>query len=77
MRGGQEARPLLRVFVPGARMRRFTTADPKTGDTPLMSSDQRYPREPVPPAAGVQLNHTAIYASDRRLSAEFIAAILA
>ncbi|MBL1082741.1 VOC family protein [Streptomyces actinomycinicus] len=28
------------------------------------------------PAAAVQLNHTAVYASDRSLSAEFLAAIL-
>jgi catechol 2,3-dioxygenase-like lactoylglutathione lyase family enzyme len=41
-----------------------------------MSSDQQYPHESELPAAGVQLNHTAIYASDRHLSAEFIAAIL-
>ncbi|MEU5097213.1 VOC family protein [Streptomyces sp. NPDC020996] len=41
-----------------------------------MSSDQQYPHESELPAAGVQLNHTAVYASDRHLSAEFIAAIL-
>ncbi|MEV6296667.1 VOC family protein [Streptomyces sp. NPDC051896] len=41
-----------------------------------MSSDQQYPHESELPTAGVQLNHTAIYASDRHLSAEFIAAIL-
>ncbi|MFE7931808.1 VOC family protein [Streptomyces sp. NPDC057456] len=35
-----------------------------------MSNDQPYPH------AGVQLNHTAVHASDRYLSAEFIAAIL-
>lgn len=29
-----------------------------------------------PPANAVQLNHTAVYAHDRQLSAEFIAAIL-
>ncbi|MGN9793721.1 VOC family protein [Streptomyces sp. NPDC054847] len=29
-----------------------------------------------PPVTSVQLNHTAVYAKDRRLSAEFIAAIL-
>ncbi|MGV9454498.1 VOC family protein [Streptomyces sp. NPDC003635] len=28
------------------------------------------------PSAGVQLNHTAVYASDRQLSAEFLATIL-
>ncbi|MFE2375017.1 VOC family protein [Streptomyces sp. NPDC059398] len=31
---------------------------------------------PTSATAGVQLNHTAIYASDRHLSAEFIATIL-
>ncbi len=36
-----------------------------------MSCDQQYPRASALPAAGVQLNHTAIYASDRQLSAEF------
>ncbi|MEV4681010.1 VOC family protein [Streptomyces kurssanovii] len=29
-----------------------------------------------PPVTTVQLNHTAVYAKDRRLSAEFIAAVL-
>ncbi|MFE1777132.1 VOC family protein [Streptomyces sp. NPDC059008] len=37
---------------------------------------QQYPSAPEPPAASVQLNHTAVYASDRQLSAEFLAAIL-
>jgi catechol 2,3-dioxygenase-like lactoylglutathione lyase family enzyme len=41
-----------------------------------MSHDQQYPHAPELQAAGVQLNHTAVYASDRHLSAEFIAAIL-
>ncbi|WP_329362931.1 VOC family protein [Streptomyces sp. NBC_00669] len=41
-----------------------------------MSYDQHDPHESAPPTAGVQLNHTAIYASDRHLSAEFLAAIL-
>ncbi|MFE2579023.1 VOC family protein [Streptomyces sp. NPDC059378] len=41
-----------------------------------MSHAQPYPQEPEPTTTGVQLNHTAVYASDRHLSAEFIAAIL-
>ncbi|MGV9590319.1 VOC family protein [Streptomyces tendae] len=41
-----------------------------------MSTDQQYPPASEPPAAGVQLNHTAVYASDRHLSAEFLAAVL-
>ncbi|MEV6171609.1 VOC family protein [Streptomyces sp. NPDC051954] len=41
-----------------------------------MSYDQQHPHESEPSATTVQLNHTAIYASDRHLSAEFIAAIL-
>ncbi|MFE5190268.1 VOC family protein [Streptomyces sp. NPDC056628] len=41
-----------------------------------MSSDQQYPHDSELSAASVQLNHTAVYASDRHLSAEFIAAIL-
>ncbi|MFI9761394.1 VOC family protein [Streptomyces sp. NPDC051963] len=41
-----------------------------------MSYDQQHPHEYEPSATTVQLNHTAIYASDRHLSAEFIAAIL-
>ncbi|WP_369395237.1 VOC family protein [Streptomyces sp. CG1] len=41
-----------------------------------MSHDQPYPHESKPSAAAVQLNHTAVYASDRHLSAEFVAAIL-
>lgn len=41
-----------------------------------MSYDQRYPHELERPTAGVQLNHTAVYASDRYLSAEFLAAVL-
>ena len=41
-----------------------------------MSHDQPYPHASELPAAGVQLNHTAVYASDRHMSAEFIAAIL-
>ncbi|MEU0338501.1 VOC family protein [Streptomyces bobili] len=41
-----------------------------------MSYDQQYLHESALPTAGVQLNHTAIYASDRHLSAEFLAAVL-
>ncbi|MFD5520732.1 VOC family protein [Streptomyces sp. NPDC127066] len=41
-----------------------------------MPHDQQYPHEFELPSVGVQLNHTAVYASDRYLSAEFIAAIL-
>src|SRR3954453_11139139 len=45
-------------------------------ETPLMSHDQQYPHESELSATAVQLNHTAVYARDRQLSAEFIAAIL-
>ncbi|OAR24267.1 bleomycin resistance protein [Streptomyces sp. ERV7] len=44
-----------------------------------MSHDQYHPHHPhasEPSVVAVQLNHTAVYASDRYLSAEFIAAIL-
>ncbi|MEU3985351.1 VOC family protein [Streptomyces sp. NPDC026672] len=41
-----------------------------------MSHDQQYPYESELRAAGVALNHTAVYASDRHLSAEFLAVIL-
>ncbi|MFF0585036.1 VOC family protein [Streptomyces sp. NPDC003781] len=42
-----------------------------------MSTDQQYlPPVSELPATGVQLNHTAVYASDRHLSAEFLAAVL-
>ncbi|EST36586.1 VOC family protein [Streptomyces roseochromogenus] len=41
-----------------------------------MSYDRQYPHTSELPAAAVQLNHTAVYASDRHLSAEFLAAIL-
>lgn len=41
-----------------------------------MPYDQRYPHEFERPTCGVQLNHTAVYASDRYLSAEFLAAVL-
>ncbi|MFE7161500.1 VOC family protein [Streptomyces sp. NPDC057636] len=41
-----------------------------------MSYDQQHPNKSALSATAVQLNHTAIYARDRHLSAEFIAAIL-
>jgi catechol 2,3-dioxygenase-like lactoylglutathione lyase family enzyme len=41
-----------------------------------MSYDQRYPYESELPTTSVELNHTAIYARDRHLSAEFLATIL-
>lgn len=41
-----------------------------------MPYDQRITPESESPTAAVQLNHTAVYARDRRLSAEFIATIL-
>ncbi|WP_035791723.1 VOC family protein [Kitasatospora mediocidica] len=37
---------------------------------------QQYPHESELPTVGVQLNHTAVYASDRHLSAEFLAVVL-
>ncbi|MCZ4123449.1 VOC family protein [Streptomyces sp. H39-S7] len=41
-----------------------------------MSHDQQHPHASDLPATTVQLNHTAVYASDRHRSAEFIALIL-
>ncbi|WP_031482740.1 VOC family protein [Streptomyces bicolor] len=41
-----------------------------------MSHDQPHAHGSSPATDTVQLNHTAVYASDRQLSAEFIAAIL-
>ncbi|UZJ32773.1 VOC family protein [Streptomyces endophytica] len=41
-----------------------------------MSQDQQHTHASELPTAVAQLNHTAIYASDRRLSAEFLATIL-
>ncbi|MEU5635187.1 VOC family protein [Streptomyces rishiriensis] len=41
-----------------------------------MSHAPQHLYEPERPAVAVQLNHTAVYAHDRRLSAEFIAVIL-
>lgn len=41
-----------------------------------MSHDQQYPHECELPTAVVQLNHTAVYASDRYLSAEFLSVVL-
>ncbi len=41
-----------------------------------MPNEQKQPHAPELPVTSVQLNHTAVYASDRQLSAEFLAAIL-
>lgn len=41
-----------------------------------MPNEQQDRHESALPVATVQLNHTAVYARDRRLSAEFLAAIL-
>ncbi|WP_030922249.1 VOC family protein [Streptomyces sp. NRRL B-24720] len=41
-----------------------------------MSYEPQYPNESELPTAGIQLNHTAVYASDRYLSAEFLAEVL-
>ncbi|MEU6757120.1 VOC family protein [Streptomyces sp. NPDC046685] len=41
-----------------------------------MSPAQQHPHASERPTAAVQLNHTAVYARDRHLSAEFLAAIL-
>ncbi|MFI1028694.1 VOC family protein [Streptomyces sp. NPDC020951] len=41
-----------------------------------MSNEQQYPHASELPTASVQLNHTAVYARDRQLSAEFLAVIL-
>ncbi|MBP0459981.1 VOC family protein [Streptomyces montanisoli] len=41
-----------------------------------MSHAQHDQPEPGLPTAGAHLNHTAVYASDRHVSAEFLAAIL-
>ncbi|MFE9706820.1 VOC family protein [Streptomyces sp. NPDC005930] len=41
-----------------------------------MSHDPQHLPESQLPRAGVQLNHTAVYASDRYLSAEFLAVVL-
>ncbi|TDT32234.1 glyoxalase/bleomycin resistance protein/dioxygenase superfamily protein [Streptomyces sp. BK208] len=41
-----------------------------------MSHDQQHLHESQLPRTGVQLNHTAVYASDRYLSAEFLAVVL-
>jgi catechol 2,3-dioxygenase-like lactoylglutathione lyase family enzyme len=41
-----------------------------------MPYDQHHPHQSQLPAETVQLNHTAVYARDRRLSAGFIAAVL-
>ncbi|MCB5179240.1 VOC family protein [Streptomyces antimicrobicus] len=41
-----------------------------------MSFDQPHPNAAAPAAAAIHLNHTAVYATDPRLSAEFLAAVL-
>jgi catechol 2,3-dioxygenase-like lactoylglutathione lyase family enzyme len=41
-----------------------------------MPYDQQHPHDSAVPTTTVQLNHTAVYARDRQLSAEFIATIL-
>ncbi|WP_328869561.1 VOC family protein [Streptomyces sp. NBC_00287] len=41
-----------------------------------MPNEQQHPHAPELPTTSVQLNHTAVYARDRQLSAEFLAAIL-
>ncbi|MFF7209841.1 VOC family protein [Streptomyces sp. NPDC008238] len=41
-----------------------------------MQNDQRGAHPSEPPPAPAQLNHTAVYARDRRLSAEFLAVVL-
>ncbi|MEU1621433.1 VOC family protein [Streptomyces sp. NPDC005722] len=41
-----------------------------------MQNDQRGAHRSEPPPAPAQLNHTAVYARDRRLSAEFLAVVL-
>lgn len=41
-----------------------------------MPNEQPYLYEPELPSNSVQLNHTAVYARDRQLSAEFLAVIL-
>ncbi|MFE6363167.1 VOC family protein [Streptomyces sp. NPDC057806] len=41
-----------------------------------MPHAQQHPHTPELPTQAVQLNHTAVYATDRHLSAEFLAAIL-
>ncbi|MFD5451691.1 VOC family protein [Streptomyces sp. NPDC003470] len=41
-----------------------------------MPDSRQHPRSPEPPTTTVRLDHTAVLARDRRLSAEFLAAIL-
>ena len=41
-----------------------------------MPDSRQHPRSPAPPTTTVRLDHTAVLARDRRLSAEFLAAIL-
>ncbi|MFJ2904312.1 VOC family protein [Streptomyces sp. NPDC087212] len=42
----------------------------------MPDEQQHYPHAPELSTPGVQLNHTAVYASDRQLSAEFLAVVL-
>jgi catechol 2,3-dioxygenase-like lactoylglutathione lyase family enzyme len=42
----------------------------------MPDDQQQPPHGPGPATAAVQLDHTAVYARDRRLSAEFIAGVL-
>jgi len=62
-------------------MREHAPIDARTqrpGDTSPMSHDQQHPNSNTPelPTATAQLNHTVVYATDRHLSAEFLAAVL-
>ncbi|GGQ71994.1 VOC family protein [Streptomyces asoensis] len=41
-----------------------------------MSYEQQHPQRSGPSTTTVRLDHTAVYATDRRLSAEFLAAVL-
>ncbi|WP_369174864.1 VOC family protein [Streptomyces sp. R28] len=41
-----------------------------------MPNEQQYQNDPELPETSVQLNHTAVHATDRQLSAEFLAVIL-
>ncbi|MBT2477240.1 VOC family protein [Streptomyces sp. ISL-94] len=41
-----------------------------------MPNEQQYPCASALPTTSVQLNHTAVYARDRQLSAEFLAVVM-
>ncbi|MER0479795.1 VOC family protein [Streptomyces sp. Edi2] len=49
---------------------------PNELNEPNEANEPQYLQEPELPVSSVQLNHTAIYARDRQLSAEFLAVIL-